>query len=151
VPVVEEGRTGSALRDRVREVALRRHDQERLEPDPQRVRPIELVTERRERGDLLGIDGDEEVLAGREMAVERRVADAGAACDLVQRRVRAVRGEDNAGGFEQALGVASGIGAFAKRGGPRFTVARRIGDVPVLPDEGAERDYGCWRSAPPDR
>ena len=94
--------------------------QELVQPLDERVprRQIGQVGGRaRHRLDLVEIDGLEQVLAGREVPVERGGADLRAAGDVVERRGCAVLGEDLARGREQLLVVAAGVGALrAPRG-----------------------------------
>jgi hypothetical protein len=56
-------------------------------------------------------DGGDQVAAGRETAIEGRVADARAARDLVQRCVEATLGEDGQGGVHKLAAVTFGVRA----------------------------------------
>ena len=61
--------------------------------------------------DLLAVDRLEERHPGREVPVQRSAADPRVAGDVIEGRVGAVLGDRGAGGVEQALDVALGIGA----------------------------------------
>ena len=69
-----------------------------------------------DRLDFVEVDRFEQVLAGREVAVERPDPDPGAAGDVLERRAGALLGELLAGGGDQLLVVATGVGALRPRG-----------------------------------
>jgi hypothetical protein len=69
--------------------------------------------------DLVDVDGLQERLARREVAVQRADADTCATRDVLQRGGRAVLGEDLAGGGQQVVVVAPGVGALGALGEPR--------------------------------
>jgi hypothetical protein len=61
--------------------------------------------------DFTAVDGFDESVASREVAIERARADAGPACDVVEARRRANKGEDFLGYLKNAFTVALCIGA----------------------------------------
>ena len=65
--------------------------------------------------DLVGVEGLKELAAAGEVAVERRHADAGAARDLGHRHLGLRVGERGAGGGEDLVAVALGVGASRGR------------------------------------
>jgi hypothetical protein len=67
----------------------------------------------------------DEVLAGREVAIQRADADAGPAGDVVERRLRAPLRERLVGRFEQPGAVALGVG-------PEGAVLGGAGDVMLM-------------------
>ena len=75
--------------------------------------------------DLLAIDGLEERDPGREVPVQRPGADARVAGDVVEGGVGAVLGDRRAGGVEEALDVALGVGPLGC-GGWVFWSDRRV-------------------------
>ena len=66
--------------------------------------------------DLLYVDGLEERLARREVAIQRADADVGASGDPLQRGVLPLRGEGLTGGSEQLVVVARRVGALRALG-----------------------------------
>jgi hypothetical protein len=66
--------------------------------------------------DLVDVDRLEQVLARREMAVQRADPDLGAARDVLERGGGAVGGERLAGGCHELVVVAPGIGALGAPG-----------------------------------
>ena len=62
-------------------------------------------------GHAFGEDGVDELLPAREAPVERGIADAGAASDLIERRVEPALAEDLAGRRHERRAVSGGVGA----------------------------------------
>ena len=93
----------------------------------------------------LGGDRGDEVVLGREAAVDRALADAGARGDLRDRRALALLAEHLRGGRDDALAVADGVGAGARGdGGHACTGTARhaaaAGGDQERGDRGGERD-----------
>jgi hypothetical protein len=61
--------------------------------------------------DLAAIDHLDQVLPGREMAIEGPDADPGLARDILQRRPGPVLGEGRGGSLDQLVAVPAGVGA----------------------------------------
>ena len=74
-----------------------------------------LVGRVADRLDFVEVDGFEQVLAGREVAVEGADADPGAAGDVLERGAGALLGERLARGGDQLLVVAARVGALRPR------------------------------------
>jgi hypothetical protein len=70
-----------------------------------------LFREFRELLHLAPIDRLEQVLAGREVAIQRADADPGAFCHGLQARLRTAGAEHGLGGLQHALAIADRIGA----------------------------------------
>jgi hypothetical protein len=92
-----------------------------------------------ERLDLADVDGLDQVVAGREVAVQRADADLRAAGDVLERRIGAVLRERVARRGQQRLVVPQGVGP------PRLLRRDRV-------EGGGHRDLpGCKRRHPPLR
>src|SRR5437879_8915549 len=66
----------------------------------------EFVATATQGSDLIGVNSDDQVTAGREMPIHGRVSHARAARDVVERRVNPAFGEDVLGGGQQEVPVA---------------------------------------------
>jgi len=100
--------------ERVEHAALRRY------PLPVEIHPgskglrrgvteEQFASARREAVDLVSVDGLDQRLARRKVAIERRYADVGLPGDGAHRALRTFRGEDAGGDGKQLRAVASGI------------------------------------------
>ena len=122
---------------------------------PRRVGGQQLVGLCLELLDAVAEDGLHEVLARREVPVERADADARGAGDLLHRRVRTPAREQPARRFHQARPVAERVGARLPRrgllGGVDLDGVHAHGAVlpPDPPDRGWVRESTCKRRVPP--
>jgi DDE superfamily endonuclease len=82
------------------------------------------------RGDLLGIDGDDQLAAGREVPVQGGVADPGPAGDVVKGGVHALLVEDVSGRGQQQFGVALGVRPPAPAEAKRLADRLELHDTP---------------------
>ena len=105
-------------RERAHQAALHRAERD-VHPEPlgERLAGLGVGLEQSialgaQPSDLLAIDGFEERDPGREVPVQRPGADARVAGDVIEGGVGAVLRDRGAGGIEQALDVALGVGAL---------------------------------------